>query len=352
MGVRIAVALDPGERWHERFALALTEARAARHPLLEFEVVNLERHDWIRQLERFDAVLWKSSVMGVDAASRWKEKVYFTETHLQKLVFPSFKTIWHFESKIAQSFLFARNLIPTPRTFASGDYEDAAAALEDWVPPLVFKKSDGAASSNVWKVATRAEARGVVERTFAANLWGRAVGSTPSTTQRLVTAARNIGKGWLWRQVADRVLGHERWSSVYWQEFVAGNPADLRITVIGGRVAAHYWRRNRPHDFRASGSGMIDFERPAPEHVVRACIDLARRLEFDTMAFDVLFQGEQHLFVEMSYGYVDRYVAKVSTLFELVDGTLRTIPGGRWPQELWVDALLAKLEQSSATGAR
>lgn len=346
---RIAVALDTADRWHERFAQALTVARE-REAFFEFEVVNLDRHDWITQLAQFDAVLWKSSAMGIRAAARWKEKIYFTETYLQKLVFPSFRTIWHFESKIAQSFVFEREGVPTPRTFTSSDYVDAVAAIEQWSPPFVFKLSEGAASSNVWKVDTREEARLIIEKTFASQVWRRAVESARSTADRVVIAARNLNKAWLWHQVSSRALRLERWrlpwSTVYWQEFIPDNAADLRITVIGGRYAAHYWRRNRPNDFRASGSGLIDYDQPAPEAVVRASIELARKLNYDTMAFDILFRDQQYQFVEMSYGYIPDLVAKVPELFELTDGTLRRIAGYRWPQELWVESLLTKLRST------
>ena len=101
------------------------------------------------------------------------------------------------------------------------------------------------------------------------------------------------------------LLGKTAQEYVYWQQFIPGNEANLRITVIGDRFAYAFWRNDRVNDFRASGSGRIDFQRPVPEGPLRYCMELNRRLNFDSMAYDVLFEGDRFLVSEMSYAYVD-----------------------------------------------
>src|SRR5688572_3511354 len=173
---RIAVAAERYFRWHEGFSDALA-AMQRQEPWFEFEVIDLDAHDWIKRVEDFDCVLWKSYVLGPEAAAHYKEKIYFLESHLGKLVFPNFKTIWHFESKVAQSYVLAKERIPTPKTVASFDYHDAARCLADFEPPYVFKRSAGAGSNDVWLVKHRETAHGILEETFAHQLWAEAVPS-------------------------------------------------------------------------------------------------------------------------------------------------------------------------------
>lgn len=344
---RIAVAFERYYRWHERFATALEENQA-RERWFEFEVVDLDRHDWLDVVRPFDVVLWKSYVLGPEAASYYKEKIYFLEAHLRKLVFPSFKTVWHYESKVAQSYIFAHERVVTPKTVVSFEVHDAEARLDAASPPYVFKRSAGAGSQDVWKVDDRDAARDVVRATLAHQLWSE---SRPpaGTLGKAAAAVSLLRKRWMRNRVVDRVLGREQFRPVYWQEFIAGNEADLRITVIGGRFACAFWRLNRPDDFRASGSGRIDYARPIPEAALATCIELARALELDTIAFDLVFRDNEPLIVEMSYAYVAEAIANAPGIYERADdGSIGFVPGGRWPQELWVTALLDRLRRTSS----
>jgi glutathione synthase/RimK-type ligase-like ATP-grasp enzyme len=341
---RIAVGIDAYFAWHERFAATLEREQQADN-WFDFEAIDLQRHDWIQRLEAFDAVLWKSSAMGPIAAAHLKEKIYFLEHHLKKVVFPNFATVWHFESKVAQSYIFDRERVATPRTFVSFDVHDAKDSVGSWSLPLVFKRSHGAGSVHVRLVRTVSDAIAQIERTFADQLAHEA---RQQTRGGLINQIKLLRKAWMRSRVVDRLLDQERFRPIYWQEFVDGNAADLRITVIGGRYAVGFWRLNRTGDFRASGSGLIDYQRAVPEDVVRTCIDLSRRMKFDSMAYDILFKGGEPVVVEMSYGYLDEAVANAPGSFELDgDERLSFVKGGRWPQELWALSLLAALRVKS-----
>jgi hypothetical protein len=80
------------------------------------------------------------------------------------------------------------------------------------------------------------------------------------------------------------------------QNFVAGLHGDYRILAYGKKYYAVY-RKNRDNDFRASGSGRLDFEKTLPEGL----LDYARRVytQFNTplMSLDIGFiDGHFHLF--------------------------------------------------------
>jgi glutathione synthase/RimK-type ligase-like ATP-grasp enzyme len=143
----------------------------------------------------------------------------------------------------------------------------------------------------------------------------------------------------------------DRHGVAYWQEFVAKNRGDLRITVIGDRDAFGFWRRNRPGDFRASGSGLLDYDTPVPEEAVRLCLRLSRQFGFDSMAYDILFREGQPLVIEMSYGYIDSAVFNAPGHFRLDDqDELTYLEGHVMPQTLWVDWALRKVGAAGPAG--
>lgn len=335
--LRIAVGRDRGG-WHERFAQALEAKKAAGCPI-DYEIVNIENHDWIEQIASFDSLIWNPGYMGVRSASFFKEKIYFVERHLKKQATPNFETIWHFESKVAQSYLFELCGIPLPATKVSFDYQNASREAKRLELPLVFKESYGASSSNVRLVRDAKLLDQILQRQFCQANWDSAKAKYSSTIQRL---AMSMFTPWFWAKIWQRVAGDERVGYTYFQEFVSGNEADLRITAIGNRFAYGFWRKNRPHDFRASGSGRIDFNTPIPEEPIRYCLRLNSQLGFDSMAYDVLFREDGFVITEMSYSYLDRVPYQSGRYYVLEGENLVRKEQGVWPQTLWVEWALLK----------
>lgn len=335
--LRVAVGLDKGG-WHEKFATAL-DARMESDPLLSYSLVNLDADGWADALEGAGLVIWKPPYMGPEFSGYMKEKIYFMETVLGLTVVPGFPTVWHFESKAAQTYLFRHLGVGTPGTVVTFDYDDAVRLAGEQQFPVVAKEPSGAGSSHVSLVSGPRDLRRRLDREFSLTLRERARGGGG----RVVEILRNLRHGWYRDFLKRKVLGDEPFGVAYWQGFIPGNSSDLRITVIGSRYATGFWRRNRPGDFRASGSGIIDYGTPLPEDAVRACCELSRTMRFDSMAYDILYDGERMVISEMSYGYSDSAVHRVP--FHLVlepDGSLRRVEGCVWPQELWVAWALEK----------
>jgi glutathione synthase/RimK-type ligase-like ATP-grasp enzyme len=340
--LKIAIGHDP-VGWHRRFADAL-DGKIAAGRNLSYSLVRMERHDWLETARPFDLILWKPVTMGVGGASRLKEKIYALEHYLGKLVVPSYSTIWHFESKVAQSYLFALEGVPTPETVATFDDEEAEALLSTTRMPVVAKRSEGASSENVRLVRSRRQARLLVDWAFCGERYRKAREKGGSLAWSLLALAP---KRWFWMFLLQYALGKEMPAHLYWQEFIEGNEADLRIAVIGDRYAYGFWRGNRLRDFRASGSGRLDFTREIPEAPLRYCLDLSRRLGTDSMAYDILFRGDRFLICEMSYGYLDAPPYRTSGHYELDEtGGLTFVPGHVWPQSLWVEWALRRWDRS------
>lgn len=303
----LGIAVDK-TGWWRRFE------DAARVLGLRSEVFEIERADWIERVGRYGYVLWRPNLdppFGEEA----KEKIFFLENQLGLRVFPNWSTFWHYDNKRAQAYFFRRHGVPSPETFVSYDAEDARAELERRALPLVSKRAGGASSDEVRALRDMRAARRELKRAFGRPLASRALDRLGITV---------------------RLSSRSRSGYVLWQEMVPGNRRDLRITVIGGRYGFAYFRNNRPGDFRASGSGLIDYDVPTPSRELCYCIGLCRSHGFDSMAFDIVYRADEFLVLEMSCAFVDRLVHEVPGHYTLEGGRLEFHAGHVWPQELYV----------------
>ncbi|PLX78343.1 MAG: hypothetical protein C0616_14725, partial [Desulfuromonas sp.] len=143
----------------------------------------------------------------------------------------------------------------------------------------------------------------------------------------------------LGRQEALPWLTHKGYA--LFQEFLEGNPYDTRVTVIGER-AFGFRRFNRPNDFRASGSGKIDYtpDEIAPEFI-RLAFDTARRLRSQSCAIDGLWRGSQPVVGEVTYTYTSWAVHECPGYW---DENLDWHAGNLWPEEAQAQDFIARLE--------
>lgn len=239
-------------------------------------------------------------------------------------MFPDARAVWHFDDKVAQAYLLQAAGIPAPRTWVFWEREAAANFFRTAEYPLVLKL---AAGNNARNVALLRNARDADR--WSAKLFGRGVASL---RQRLPFLRR-------WPDVQQ--------GYVLVQEFVAGNPYDTRVAVIGDRAVA-YRRFNRPNDFRASGSGNLDRNPAAVEgDVVQLAFDAARRLGAASLCVDVLRRDGQPVISEMSY-YYEGYKLEACPGYWTSSGEWRDRPLD--PAEAILDDFLAVL--SGAPGSQ
>ena len=226
------------------------------------------------------------------------------------IVFPDFRTAWHFDDKVGQKYLFEALNIPT---LPAHVFTERASAFE-WASnaeyPKVFKLRHGAGSAGVRLVRDEAQARSLIKRAFGRgfsvydpwdNLKERfykwrldkyGVMEIMKAAARFVYPPRFSG-----------IVGRQR-GYVYFQDFAPGNDSDIRVIVIGER-AFGIKRWVRPGDFRASGSGNFSYE---AAHIDIDCVALAfqsaKKLGTSCAAFDFVRSADGSLAVlEISYGF-------------------------------------------------
>jgi len=319
--------------WYEEVVRAFERARE-QGAAVRTVLVDLHAHDWVRNARGYDALVWNPQFMGPVSASLFKEKVYFLEKVVGMRIMPNYASAWHFESKVAQSYILSELDVPRPRTIVSFEYEDARETAKTLGLPVVAKRSYGASSENVSLLRTQAELDRYLQREFAQQLWDERKRDAGSPLRAAASAPLSP---WLSEKVRRTLAGDERHDYVYLQEFIPGNDADLRINVIGRRVDG-CWRKNRVNDWRASGSGQIVRAYELPEDAVALCMSTRERLGADSLAMDVLYRDGAPVIVEMSY--TESVSSHPVHWVKEPDGSYTRVEGEVWDQELWAKHIL------------
>lgn len=268
----------------------------------EIRIVDVYQDDIIEQLSGCDGFLWRFSH---PPATRLfaKRLLAVAEKVLGLVVFPDWNTAWHHDDKVAQRYLLEAAGIPVARTWVFWKREDALNFCRRAEYPLVIKLAGGASGQNVRLLKDFGEAEYWLNQLFYSGVFSmeRPTGAKPrEILKRLRPSARLLLKGWHPNPGSFFEL-QKNYLMV--QEFLPGNPFDTRIIVIGDRAWACR-RYNRPNDFRASGSGLIDFE---PSEIEKDALELAFHsaccLSLKSVAFDVLRKDGSPVIIEMSYSF-------------------------------------------------
>ncbi|MFH0983533.1 MAG: hypothetical protein V2A79_18620 [Planctomycetota bacterium] len=306
--------------------------------------------DPLEQVRGCDGVMWHWAHYPHEERLAARPILQVIETELGIPVFPDLRTAWHYDDKIAQAYLLQSLGLSAPKTWVFWRRQDAEKWAGSASYPVVAKLAVGAGSSNVKLIRDACEAWAHIARMFSrTGIIGRGLHPGKAT---LAGVAKDIAQRILWGGRYMLLKKYPPLPKQYWmpqkgyalfQEFLSGNEFDTRITVIGDR-AFGFRRMNRPGDFRASGSGVIDHD---PSQVDRRCVELAfeaaPRLRSQSMAFDILFAGPQRepTIVEISYCYADWAVEQCPGHW---DRSLQWHEGRMWPEEAHVIDFLERIK--------
>jgi glutathione synthase/RimK-type ligase-like ATP-grasp enzyme len=263
-------------------------------------------------------------------------------------VFPCDTSYWHFDDKVAQKYLFESLDIPMCPTWVFYEKEAALKWVASASYPKIFKLRRGAGSYNVQMVKSEAHAKSLVKKMFnggvkpVSNIMAdyktklykhKKQRDWMDVLKRLPGTLDNIRK---MRTEIPREKGY-----IYFQEFFPGNDHDTRVTVIGDRAFA-FRRFTRPNDFRASGSGRIDWD---PQSIDLRCIELAfgasRRIKSQCLAFDFVYDTSGNpAILEVCYTFIPQAVFDCSGHW---DPKLNFHEGHLWPQDAIISDMLLSI---------
>jgi glutathione synthase/RimK-type ligase-like ATP-grasp enzyme len=260
--------------------------------------VDVWRHDILRQLRGVHGLMWRFAQYS-DHRQLARRLLPALERYGGIELYPDQNTAWHYDDKIAQAYAFELLEIPHPRTWVFYTRGNAEEWLAEADFPLVMKLATGAGSSNVRLIKSAREANRWLDLLFGGGVESFDEAALPKPLRRAARAGAEV------------VAGRALYSEKYWdrhknyalfQQFCPGNDFDTRIAVCG-KLAFGFRRFNREGDFRASGSGQLDY---TPEKVDPAFIEIAfsiaEKLQLQAVSIDGLYDPDGRPCVgEISY---------------------------------------------------
>lgn len=299
--------------------------------------VDVYRADILEQLQGCGAFMWRHAHVP-EMRQVARRLLPVIERELGLAVYPDQHTCWHYDDKIAQAQLLEAAGIASPRSWVWYDRRLALQWAQSARYPMVLKLWAGAGSTNVRLVESPDEAQLWIKRLFGKGIYG--LGEAESALTRPLSDLLGTLRG---REAEPPWELHKNY--VLFQEFLPDNPFDTRITVIGNR-AFGFRRFNRENDFRASGSGVIDYDpRQIDPAMVRLAFDAACRLKMQSCAIDGLWRGGEPVISELSYTYASWAVHDCPGHW---DADLNWHEGAIWPEQAQIEDFLARLKARSS----
>ncbi len=275
---------------------------------IQYKIVNCYDSSIVAQLSDCDGLMWHWDLNDYKAALFAKQLTVSLEKGGIK-VFPSTSTSWHYDDKVGQKYLLEAINAPLVPTHIFYSKSEALDWIETVRFPLVFKLRGGASAINVKLVKNISQAKKLIRKAFGRGFPSKnryekiksrilALKKNPNSESFI-----NLIKSTLRIFIPTEV---EKFSSkqkgyIYFQDFIPNNDYDNRVVVMRGKCYA-VRRYNRENDFRASGSGNWAFEKELFDlKAIRLALDVAKRLDTQSVAFDIIRDGDEFKIVEMSY---------------------------------------------------
>ncbi len=298
------------ENWLKAFEMACETLG------LESRIIATGRSDWMKRTGDLDAFVWRPHMGEPSTMAEIRTKLPILESRGVRC-FPTSFMLWLYDDKIRETYFLNQHGYPMPNTFVSFDEQETREFVRTANYPLVAKTHVGAASTGVMLVRSPRQAERLVSRIFAPqSFWDKARVKfyfMPRLASGDFLAARHF---WF-RDTCPRYA--------YFQEFIPGG-GDWRITTFGSDLISCFVRRNRPGDFRASGSGAFVKleEKDLPTEACDLALHISNRHGFTSMAYDFMRGPEGWVIGEISYTFALNPIY-TDTLFRRVAGAYHKI---------------------------
>lgn len=311
---------------------------------IPYKIVDCYSPSVLNDLQDCDALMWHYHHAHVKDAIIAKELLYSLE-HSGKVVFPDFKTAWHFDDKVGQKYLLEALDIPVIKSQVFLDKKEALEWISKENFPKVFKLRSGSGAAFVKLLKSKKEAVKYIKKGFGSGFrhYDR-FGNLKERWRKYRLGMADLpdvlkGLGRLFYTTDfDRFKSRER-GYVYFQDFIPENKFDIRVVVIGKRAFA-IKRFVRKDDFRASGSGLKALGKDEfNDALIGHSFNIAKKIESQCIAFDFLYENDRPLLIEMSYGFMS------SSTSGYWDSNLNWHQTDATPQEWMVDVVLNEIEQ-------
>lgn len=275
---------------------------------IPYKIVNAYGSCIVKDLADCDIFMWHHH-QGNPKDVLFAKQLLFSLEKAGKLVYPDWRTGWHFDDKLGQKYLLESLGLPLIPSYVFYSQKEALTWASTYPFPAVFKLRGGAGSYNVKLIKNRQQANRAIKKAF-----GRGfrqydpVFDIKEKTKKFL--AGKIRLTAILKALAHLVIpyqiekskGRER-GYVYFQEFIPDCSYDIRVQIVGQKAYA-MTRSVRKNDFRASGGGNIDYDgSKVSKSAVKLSLDVAQALNMQTLAIDLLPWEGSYLIAEISYAF-------------------------------------------------
>ena len=330
--MKIAILYDHAERQHST-SWSFPWEQYCKDNQLDYSIVNPYELGVIKILMKYDIILWHYSNYSYKDMLMARNLLETLEFHGKK-VFPGREDSWHFDDKLAETYLLESVRAPIPKSFYFYNIEK----LEDTIAnqeisfPVVAKLRNGSGSHNVKKFDNAEQLK-----QYAGKMFKSGLSSAPSLSYKAISNARSSKNFKTAINRAKRIPEFLRSLSnakkfniergyVYLQEFIPNDGYDLKIVVIGDKLS-FIGRNIREGEFRASGGGDIFYDKSkVTDNVIKSAFKTSDKLKFTCMGYDYVVNrstGEGKI-IEISYGFSHEALLMAGGYFDF---------NGRWIDE-------------------
>jgi len=274
-----------------------------------YKIVNCYNNDIIEQLEDCDALMWHHH-HDIYKDILLANKLLFSLQQSGKIVFPNIWTTWHYDDKLGQKYLFEAVNAPAIPTYIFYSKSEAISWANGTDFPKVFKLRNGAGSVNVKLINDKKSAIKLINKAFKkgfspVNKFGRFkehLRKIKLGRESFFKLAKDKNKRAKLTEVS-KMKSREK-GYVYFQDFMPDNPFDIRVTVIGNKAFA-IKRLTRENDFRASGSGLLVYDKNEIDtNCIKTAFDVNEKLKMQCVSFDFIYDKNKNpKIVEISYAF-------------------------------------------------
>jgi len=314
---------------------------------IDYKVVNCYSTNIIKELTDCDFLLWHINNLN------YKDQVFakglmYAVHNMGIKTFPDFNTLWHFDDKIVQKYLFEGLGISLVPTYIFYDKVTALKWIEDVEFPKVFKLSKGSGSKGVLMCNNKQEAVKLTNKAFGKGfktisayfLFKERIRKYKLGKDNLVGVLKGFVRLFIGTEYINKA-GREK-NYIYFQDFMPKNEFDIRVIIIGNK-AFGIKRMNRKNDFRASGSGNIIYDHLQIDlNIVKLSFEVNEKLKMQCAAFDFIYDSKGNpLIVEVSYGFNPKAYYECQGYW---DKNLKWTQAKINPQEWMVEDLIGNVE--------
>jgi hypothetical protein len=220
-----------------------------------YKLIDIADNAWIENVKNSNCaafLVWPSSLNNV-SKQMFDERLRIIVKEMKKIIFPSYESLWIYESKRKMNDWLVLNNIPHAKTWVFFDKDKAMQFLETASLPLIFKTDLGSEASGVEIINNQSSGKRLVDICFS--------------------------KGYLRKRSLcdDRDNGY-----ILFQEYLP-DVSEWRMIRLGNSFFGHQkLKKGRFH----SGSKLVGWYEP-PRKLLDFCRDVTEKGQFLSMDLDI-----------------------------------------------------------------